>query len=1053
MAAAPVDDWAFRVLAAIARNRVAADLVLLFFLIGGLLSLSAVRQEVFPQFDLDVITVDVPYPGASPEEVEEGILLSIEESVRALDGVKVVRSTAWEGRGLVTIELRLGADADRVLSDVRGAVDRLVALPREAERPVISRATSRLEVVSLILSGAPDLPTLRRLAEEAREALLLDPGISVVEIHGLPPREIAVEVPIEELRRHRLSLPEIAGAIGRASVDVPGGVLETRSGEILVRTSERRTRAEAYADVVVVSRPDGSRLRVRDLGQVIDGFEEVEDSAYYDGVRAVELRVFQIGEQRPLDISAAVRRYVDERRPSLPPGVRMELWNDSAEIYADRIGLLLRNGQIGLVLVLLLLGLFLNLRLAFWVTIGIPASFLGATMLLPLLDVSFNMISLFAYIVTLGLVVDDAIVVGEAVYSRRERGMSWAEAAARGARDVLRPVLFAIVTTIIAFAPMLFVPGASGRFFRVIPLVVIPVLLVSLVEAFFVLPAHLAGGRDKAPGRAFGAIEAVQARVGSGVRAAIERGYRPLVRWALTHRALSLATAAALLLVVGSIVFGGHLPFTFLPRIEGDVAVAEIRLPPGSPVEDTIAAQDRIVAAAQNLLEELGDGQRVDRGIFSLVGRLELRGGPAGADSRVGGHLARVSVLLVADGVRPFAPSYFVDRWREEVGDLPGVEMLRFESGLGPGAGPDLSLELSHPDSQTLEHAAERLAAALAGYRGVRDVDDGVARGKEQFDLYLRPEARRLGVTEVELGEQVRAAFQGAEAERQQIGREEVRTIVRLPPGQRESEADLARLWVRTPGGGELPLLQAADARRGRAFTEILRRDGRRVVEVTASVDGEVTSAGQILSALEQETLPSLMEEIPGLSWALAGTQEAQQETFASLGVGVQIALLAMFALLAAAFGSYLQPLLIFVAVPFAGVGAVLGHLLMGYELSVTSVLGMVALTGVVVNDSLLLISAANARRAEGLSALEAAVEAGARRFRPILLTSLTTFFGLAPLLLERSVQARFLIPMAISLGFGVLFATLVTLLLVPVCYVLLEQVRQAVAGLVRREA
>lgn len=1067
-----------------AKNSVAANVLMLILIVGGLFLVPRVKQEVFPEFELDLVLINVPYPGASPEEVEQGVILPIEEAVRAVDGIKEVRSTAQEGVGVVSLELLLSADADRVLADVKSAVDRITSFPSDVEEPVVARPALRGEVISLVVYGDAGEAELRSIGERVRDDLLADPGITTVELSGIRPLEISVEVPQESLRRYGLTHEQVAGAIRQASIDLPAGNVRTHSGEVLLRTTERRDRGGEFEDIVVLSRPDGTRVRVGDIGRVVDGFREVDTAARFDGQRAVMVKVFRVGDQKPLDIAALVHRYIEEHEDELPPGVHFATWNDRSEFYRDRIDLLMKNAYMGLVLVLLCLGLFLEIRLAFWVTLGIPISFVGSMLFLSPMDVSINMISLFAFILTLGMVVDDAIVIGEAVYTHRSRGLSPMAAAIAGVKEVAGPVIFAILTTCIAFAPLLFVPGTFGKFFMQIPIVVILVLLISLAEALLILPAHLAHldkthlwlwgivvlgalvglplaykstGSVPMPlvfvmGISVALLAALywkgfgrgQQRVSRFIEWLIEKTYAPVLALAMRHRWTTLAIAFACLTGGIGLVAGGRIETTFFPRIDSDVVVASVSMPVGTPVGRTEEVQQRLVAASREAVARVGgaDAESTVRGRFALLGASGAVGRGPGQGGETGSHIAEVALFVVPSDQRSYTARQLTDAWREIVGQVPDVETLSFSSTTGGPSNAPIDFQLTHRDLDVLERAAARLSEGLGSYAGVSEIDDGFSPGKEQLDFTLRPEARARGITEAMLARQIRDAFFGAEAVRQQRGRDELRVYVRRPLSERGSLADLEQLLVRTPDGGEIPLTEAAEIRRGRSYTAIQRIDGDRRVNVTAETEAG-TNANRVVEQANRELVPQVLREFPGLRIEPGGDQARQAETMGALGSGFLLALLAMGALLAIAFKSYVQPLIIGAAIPFGLVGAILGHLALGYDMSLMSMMGFVALAGVAVNDSLVLVSAINDfRRDEGLGPLEAVMAAGSRRFRPILLTSLTTFLGLAPMILETSVGARFLIPMAISLGFGVLFATFITLLVVPALYLILEDLK-----------
>ena len=1024
-----------------ARNSVAANLAMIVLLLGGLFSALTIRQEVFPDFKLDVVTIQVPYPGASAADVEEGVIVALEEAIRGVDGIKKVTSTASEDQGTLYVELRAGTDPDKALSDIKSAVDAVTTLPKQAERPVVSLVVNRVEVISVILYGPEDPFVLRAAAEIVRDRLLEHPLVEQVDLVGARPREITVDVRPDTLRAYDLSLPQLASIIGSRALQMSGGAVKTPGGEVLVRTNERRDRARAFRDLPVVSTPDGVDVRLGEIADVRDAFEESDEVATFDGRPAIMVRVLRSGEHGPIEVAAAVREVVAALRADLPPAVQLATWVDWSRIYRERINLLLRNGVMGLVLVLVVLGMFLEIRLAFWVTMGIPVSFLGAILLAPAFDVTINMISLFAFIVVLGMVVDDAIVVGENIYARRQAGMGLVEAAIEGTREVAVPVTFSIATTVAAFSPMFFVPGFSGKLFRVIPTVVISVLAISLLESVFVLPAHLAHLRRAPTSGWYARLHARQQAVADALERFIVHRYGPFLRRALRWRYTTVAVGVATLLFFGGVVAGGHIPFRYMPNIDGDLVVANVEMPYGVSLEQARAVQRKLVEGAAAAARSMAAEDEV-QGVFALIGRTfiddpgKARRGPPSA------HEQNVQVFLVPQEERDFVASEFARAFRDAVGDLPGVESIRFKSDIGPTPGRPIHVTLRHADLDVLEAAATELGEALAGFVGVRDIDDGVAEGKPQLDLTLSPAGEALGLSAADLGAQVRGAFYGAEALRQQEGRDEVRVMVRLPRKARASLADLERLPIRTPTGAEVPLGRVARVTRTRNRASIRREDGRRAIDVTADVVPGVAEPGKVLAAVEAEILPDLLARYPGLSYAFGGENREQTEVLASLRRGGLVAMLVVYALLAIPFRSYSQPLIVMSAIPFGVVGAIVGHLIMGFELSIVSSMGLVALAGVVVNDSLVLIDAANRFRREGADAFSGIEQAGIRRFRPILLTSLTTFLGLTPMILERSAQARFLVPMAISLGFGVLAATFIVLLLVPALYLILEDLR-----------
>jgi multidrug efflux pump subunit AcrB len=1005
-------------------NRVTPNLLMLVLMAGGFLMSTQIKQEVFPEFQLDVINVSVSYPGASPAEVEQGILLAIEEAVRGIDDIDEVDATATEGSGQVRLELAAGVDAQRVYQDVQQAVDRIRTFPEDAERPEVSLLTRRREVLTLQIYGDIDEWTLRELAEQVRDALLQDPGITQVDLRGARDFEIHLEVPRENLRAYGLTLQGIADRVSKAAVEVPGGSVKTSAGEILLRMQERRDWAREFGSIPIVTTPQGTVVHLRDIAEVRDGFADTDRVATYDGKRSIGLSVYRVGDQTPIGVSEAVREAMSRIEADLPPGIDYAINHDRSEIYQQRLQLLLKNAFFGLALVFVLLGLFLEFKLAFWVTMGIVTSFVGSFLFLPAMGVTINMISMFAFIVALGIVVDDAIVAGENIYEYRQRGRGLFHAAVLGARDVSLPIGFAILTNIVAFLPLMFVPGFLGKIWFVIPAVVATVFLISWAEALFILPSHLAHTRSTPRYAVTAFLHSAQQRFGRGFLSFVDRAYGPALRACLTVRYLTLAVAVAVFAVVVAYAAGGHMGLILMPKVESDSSVVTAVLPVGSSSARLAAVRDRLVDAAMEVAGENG-GDKLSSGVFAVIND----------------NVVEVTTYLTAPDVRPISTTQLTRLWRDRVGTMPGLQSLKFESDRGgPGHGPSVTVQLSHRDVDTLDRAGTDLADRLLGIEAVRDVDSGYTPGKPQLDFRLRNEGRSLGLTAADVARQVRNAFYGSEALRQLRDRNEVKVMVRLPDWQRSSEYDVERLMIRTPGGRDVPLMQIADVTRGRAFSAITRRDGRRTIDVTADVV-PLDKSNQVINLLKAEILPQLVRDYPGLAYSFEGHQADLRDALQSLARNFLLALAAIYILLAVPLRSYSQPAVIMISIPFGVVGAVIGHIIMGYSLSIVSMMGIVALSGVVVNDALIMIDYANRQHAAGESIRDAIAAAGIRRFRPIMLTTLTTFGGLAPMIFETSRQARFMIPMAISLGYGILFATVITLLIVPCFYLVLDDI------------
>ena len=1034
-----------------ARNTVAANLLMWFVIISGGIAILSVNSEVFPEMSLDRISISVPYLGAAPEEVEEAVCVRIEEAIQGIDGIKQITSTASEGMGRVMIELALGADNRKVVDDIKSNVDAITTFPTETEKPIIQELVARNQVVDVAVSGRTDEFTLKAIAERIRDELSAIPQISQVEITSARPYEISIEVSEMALRRHGLTFDDIAAAVRRSSLDMPGGSIRADSGEILLRTIGQAYRGSEYENLVVMTRADGTRLHVRDVATVVDGFAETDQLARFDDEPTMLISVFRTGDQSALEIVSLVYDYVDRAQRTVPAEISVAIWQDTGEILQARLSLMLRNGATGFVLVFVLLALFLEVRLAFWVSLGIPISFLGAIVLMPMLDVTVNIMSLFAFILVLGIVVDDAIIVGENIYSHQERHGDTLRGSIEGAQEIATPVIFAVLTTVAAFVPLMFVAGIMGKFFKVIPLIVVPCLLFSLLESLNILPAHLAHLKKRRPGP-WGRF---QGRFANGLKWFIHSVYRPQLEVFLRWRYVTAAAGVSMLIVTVGMVLGGWATFQFFPSVEADFMSAAVTMPQGTPPEVTSDAVRRLEAGAERMRRELMEETGLDyfRHVFASVGDQPMasrRGPMVAIISASAAHLGEVTVELAPAEMRAFTSETLGNRWRESTGPIPEAVELTFNAS-AMSAGEDLNVMFIGRNMNELRAAADEVKQQLRGFTGVYGIADSFRAGKPEMQLDIKPAAETLGLTLQDLGRQVRQAFYGEEAQRIQRGRDDIRVMVRYPADERRSLGDLENMRIRTPDGAEVPFSQVATVDPGRGFASIKRVDRSRAVNVIASVDDTATSSGDLIAALQTEILPDVLARHPGVYYSLQGMQAEQRDAVAGLQTGFVVALFAIFALLAIPLKSYVQPLIIMSAIPFGLVGAVWGHMLLGYDVSLMSMFGLVALTGVVVNDSLIMVVFINAKRQEHVDLPTAVREAGVRRFRPILLTSLTTFFGLVPLLLERSMQAAFLIPMAVSLAFGVLFATVITLVLVPTAYMILDDLGRGMHRLVGR--
>ena len=1033
----------------LARNPVAANLLMVLIVAAGLVAATEIVDEAFPQASLDVIGIDVPYLGAAPEDVEAGVVLRVEEAVRNIPGIRQIQSTASPGNASVLLSLELGADAERVLDEVTAAVRAITTFPAATEEPIIRKPIVRNQVLVIAVSGAVDTATLKSIAELVRDELLILPEVSQVDVAGAPPYEISIEVSEAALRTYELTFDDVSDAVRRSSIDIPGGSVRSERAEILLRTTGQAYRGAEYERLVLLARPDGTRLLLGDVATVVDGFAETEQFARFNQAPAVMLYVFRSGSQSTMDASAAVHDYIDRVRPRLPDGIALTIWQDQSLAVDDRLAIMLRNGAAGLVLVLVVLTLFLEVRLAFWVSLGIPIAFLGAIALMPGLGVSMNMVSSFAFLLVLGIVVDDAIIVGENIYRhQRERG-DGLRGAVEGVREICRPVIFAVLTTVVAFLPLLFVPGLAGDMFGVIPLVVVPCLLFSLLESLGILPAHLAHTRRR---RTAGSWFRFQQRIADGLVWVARSVYEPMLEVALRWRYVTVAIGIATLTLTGALVLSGRLAFRFFPSVESEFITVAVTMPLGTPMEATLQAVAKFEAGASRLRAGLAEetGRDHFRHVATIVGDQPLAAGSASPTGRMDSpaanapHLAEVTVELASPEYRSYTSEELGILWLEHAGAVPEADSVALTASL-MSTSESVYVELAGPDLDALRSAAAALAGRLAEYAGVYEIADSFRSARAEMRLDIRPAAETLGLRREDLGRQVRQAFYGEEAQRIQRGRDDIRVMVRYPRDDRRSLGTLENMRIRAPNGGQVPFGQVARLEVARGLTSIARVDGNRTVDVTASVDPQLASTGAIVADLRERILPEVLADFPGVRHSFEGAQAEQQETMNALMTGFVLALIAIFGLLAIPLRSYIQPVIVMGAIPFAFVGAFWGHLLLGIALSFTSLFGLVALTGVVVNDSLIMVDFINRARARPSDAdlAQAIRGAGSRRFRPILLTSLTTFVGLGPMMLDRSLQASLFVPMAASLAFGVLFATFVTLFLVPTSYLILDDLQR----------
>ena len=1020
-------------------NRVVTNLLLIVILASGAVALGTLKQEVFPEFTLDVITVGANYRGAGPAEVEQAVCVRLEEAVQGIEGIKTIKATASEGHGSMTLEIEAGYDARRVLEDVKANVDAIDTFPEEVERPIVREVSTRLQVINVAVAGQADIATLKRLGEQTRDEITALPGISHADLRNVPTNEISIEVSEEALRRWGLTFDEIANAVRRFSVDLPGGSVKGESGEIFLRAEGQAHTGTEYARVPIVTRPDGTKIVLADVATVVDGFEESSASTTFNGEPAVLVQVFRVGAESAVSVSDAVHEYVAARAPSMPDGIEIAVWQDSARILKSRINLLVKNAFAGLLLVFVVLALFMRLRLAFWVTIGIPVSFLGAIAVMPLVGASINIMSLFAFILVLGIVVDDAIVVGENIHTTQVLTGEGPGAAIKGTCEVLVPVAFGVFTTMAAFAPMLIVPGIMGKMIGVFPLIILPTLFFSLVESNLILPCHLS--QYKKQKKAYAAA--------NGLNWLVRKVYRPILSFALEWRYLTLAIALACVLLTTGLVGAGRVKLVLFPTVESDNVVAFLTMPREVPAEATVAGLTRIEQSAMELRKELSlelsqdPFQHVLRSLGEHPFRLLQSGPLAGGDQFRGKHLGEVNIQLIDAEEREITSEEIARRLREKVGRIPGAVELSITHDL-IGGGKAIDLQFSSSSIEELQEVAAITKAQLARYPGVIEITDTYRSGQPEIKLALTSEGVAMGLSLRDVGRQVRQGFYGEQAQRIQRGRDDVRVMVRYPRQARRSVRYLEEMRIRTPDGDAVPLSTVAVASMGSGSALITRVERARSINVQADVDESITTSGEVTQALKADFLPQLKHRFPGVAYSLEGDEADFAESMESLTQGFFVAMFVVFAMLAIPLKSYVKPAIILGAVPLGMVGAIWGHWILGMEVSFLSMCGMAALAGVVVNDGLVLITVIGDFARERADLSDALQRAGEARFRPILLTSLTTAAGVTPLMLEQSLQAQFLIPMAVALSSGVLFATVITLVLVPAMYLVLEDFRDA---------
>ena len=1030
-------------IAYMAGNSIAANLLMLGIIAMGLVSLTGLEREAWPPVRFFMVEVSMAYPGASPEEVEDSIVVKIEEQVEALDDIKSIRSVAAPGLASVSVEMKSGTDMDQALDKIESAVGRIQSFPAAAERPDITEMTSRASIIRLVVYGDIPKRSLKELAYQVEDELAALPSVSNVETTGTSDYEISIEVPLHRLRALGLTLDDVAGAVRRGSLELSAGSIKTRDTQVRVRTLGRRYDQQDFEDIVVLSRNDGTVVHLGDIAEVYDEFHDNDLIVRYNGKPAVFVEVFRAEDEPVMGVAAAVREHLaNVIAPSLPEGVEISTWNDDTQTYSERVNMLLKNGLLGLMLVLVALALFLEIRLALWVVVGLATSGIGALAAMLAFDLSINNVSLFVFVLAIGIIVDDAIVVAEHIHHERRQGIPGVSAAIRGVRRIKNPLTFAVLTSIAAFTPVLFVPGGIGEIWKALPVVVIAMLLISLVDSFFILPNHLSDlhGPDWTPTNP---VERFFCRTQRNVDNALDRFVEgPLdqaLRFATHQPAVVMAAAAGMLVLSISLLPAGIVPTTYADVIEGDFVNATLEMPEGTSARRTFEVAGELEEAGRRVVDRLSGSQaegapHLLSGVIVTIGR-EPRVEGGGILPKITmnpePHVAGIEFKLISAQQRDISTVDVAQAWREEIGVLPYARSIAI-SGDVIDFGSPIEAVLSHPDTDRLVRIAGSVVSELRGLEGVYDIRSDHTPGVREIQLELREEARTLGITLEDLALQARAAFFGTEALRVQRDREEVRVYVRLPEVERDAITDIEDYLIRAPSGAEVPLAQVARLKSGISPPQIRRRDGQRVVTVTAEVDPAVISANEANSVLANSILADLSAANPRLAYLYGGEQQQQIESLGALFRSFALVLLFMFAMLAISLRSYSKPIIVMAIIPFGIIGMIVGHWVLGVPVSATSMIGFFGLSGVVVNDSLVMIDFVDQRLREGAPARTAIIEGAKGRFRPIMLTSLTTFLGFTPLILERAIQAQFLAPFAATLGVGILVTTAILIIGVP---------------------
>ncbi|PLW69968.1 efflux RND transporter permease subunit [Pseudohalioglobus lutimaris] len=1001
-------------------NPVAANLLMVGILLSGFLGLRAMEREAFPEIKINQASILVTWPGANPEEVEEQVVARIEQALENVDQVYHYDSTASEGYAEINVRTYPNVDINDFINEIKAAVDGVTSLPRDIEPPRVQRRQNRDEMLRVAVHGDISERELTRLAEDLKDEIAGLPYVSTINLFGTRKEEVTIELSETAMRRFGLSFEEVANAIRANSINLSSGRVRTETGDVQLRARNLADNQADFERIVIRQTAEGAVIRVGDVARVIDGFEDNEILATMNGQPAVLLQILDTENMQVVKASEAVLEWMEEARSRLPQGVELTMWFNTADIYNERMNLIAESSYIGLLLVFMVLILSLRPKVALWVTGGIAVAFIGTFALLPVNDVSMNVISSFAFLMVLGIVVDDAIVVGESIHHHAHISGGGDRSAIQGAMAVSRPVIFAVLTTMIAFAPWLFVSGEAAQMTRQLSIVITVALTLSLVEAFFILPSHL---RHLKPRKELHGLARAQQKVEHSIIDFAENTYRPILRWALEHRYLTASIFIAAFVISIGIFTSGWVRFYFMPQVESEQIYINVTLPNGTPYSRALEILDQLQGAEQALIQEVDQRAEAGEGSGKLIEGWYTR-------SRRDSVIAIVK--LASPEVRDLSAKEAAERFRELVGDIPDADEIEVNYTITDN-GADVTYLLKHRDPEQLSAASLDLRTQLSSYDGTFFVRDSQRGESDEMILNLRPGVEKLGITLAEVSQQVRQAYFGEEVQRLPRENGDVKVMVKYPAEQRNNLSSLENFRVRTTDGRELPLLSIVEVELGAGVERITRRDGERFIRVRADMDHDLM--GDITKDVNDSFMPKLKQRYPGLEVLKGGQQEQEEEFFSEILALYAVALFMMYALIAVAFHSYWLPLLVMTAIPFGFMGAIFGHLLFGTPMAMFSWFGIGAAAGVVVNDNLVLVDYIGRLRESGKNLHSAIIDAGTNRFRPILLTTVTTFVGLLPIMAEEATNAQFLKPAVLSLAFGVLFALFVTLLMVPALY------------------